>query len=479
MITLRNIHMNLFLASLLLILQACNTGSRIAGENNPAPGGMDSLAGVLEESLFHDILRVWYPRNLDTVHGGYVSSFEYDWSRTEGPQVKALVQQARHVWTNAFIYRNYPEKKEFLDYAAHGFRFLEESMWDDQFGGFYVLCHEDGSPVEESIGDKRVYGQAFAMYGLSACYGVSRDPGALELAKKTFHWIEEHAHDPVYGGYFEMLHRDGSPVLGENHRETSLGDAPGTALKDYNSSIHLMEALTELYRVWPDSLVRARLEEMFLLIRDTFVHPDGYLHLYFYPDWELVPEDEMRRRSGGNQWYTQHFTYGHDVETAFLLLETAHTLGETDLKTLEIARRLVDHSLASGWDRENGGFYDAGKRENGTIRIINDHKSWWGQAEGLNALLLMHSLYPGDPANYYGMFLKSWEHIETCLIDQEYGGWYNAALDTHPESRKQRKSHLWKTTYHNVRAMVHCIQMLREESGPDSGSGADHQAPHQ
>ena len=153
------------------------------------------------------------------------------------------------------------------------------------------------------------------------------------------------------------------------------------------------------------------------------------------------------------------------METAFLLLETAHVLGwGDDAKTHRIAKRLVDHSLASGWDSENGGFYDAGRQEGDSVVIINDHKSWWGLVEGMNALLLMHTLYPDDPADYYGKFRKAWEHIDTYLIDKEYGGWYNAALDTDPESIDQPKSHIWKTTYHNTRGMVHCIRMLRGES---------------
>ena len=76
---------------------------------------------------------------------------------------------------------------------------------------------------------------------------------------------------------------------------------------------------------------------------------------------------------------------------------------------------------------------------------------------------MMHQLYPEDPNDYYGKFLKSWEHIDNSLIDKEFGGWYNYALDTYPENEQQRKSHVWKTTYHNTRGMIRCIKMLRWE----------------
>lgn len=415
----------------------------------------------LEESLFSYILDAWYPRNIDSLNGGYISLFKNDWSPGTSSKDKALVQQARHLWTTAHIFENYPEQKDFLDYADHGFLFLRDKLWDSEFGGFHAYCLEDGTPDPEKINEKRIYGQAFAIYGLAQYYMVSRDEEALDLARQTFLWMEEYAHDSLYGGYFEHLRRDGTIMKQEEADEVRLGDSPATGLKDFNSSIHLMEAFTELYATWPDPLVRTRLEEMFYLVRDTFVHPDGYLQLYFYPDWQQVPAEIMAIRSPTNYWYTRHITYGHDVETAFLLLETAHALGmEDDPQTHYLAKKLVDHSLASGWDKEKGGFFDAGTYGNDGIEIIQREKAWWGLAEGMNALLLMHTLYPDDP-EYGQRFLESWEHIDTYLIDKEHGGWYGASLDTSPKSKEQDKSHIWKTTYHNARAMLSCIEMLR------------------
>ena len=439
----------------------CNSGTT-QGNTHSDPA---ALADTLEKSLFEFVIDPWYPRNIDSVNGGYTSTFGNDWTLSPGSQMKALVQQSRHVWSTSFLYEHYPERKEMMEYAAHGFRFLRDFMWDQEYGGFHAYTAADGTPEARSLNEKRIYGQAFAVYGLSQYYRMSKDEEALEQAQKAFLWMEEHAHDPVHGGYFEFLARDGTPYPVGQTSTPGIRDSRTRGMKDYNSSIHIMEAFTELYRVWPDELVRERLEEMFYLIRDTFTHPDGYLQLYFYPDWKLVTPESMNDLSEENLRFTSHFTYGHDVETAYLLLETAHFLGMgEDEKTHEIAKRLVDHSLGSGWDREAGGFFDAGIEKDGKISIFNDHKSWWGQIEGLNALLMMHQLYPDDPNDYYGKFLKSWEHIDTYLIDKEYGGWFNHALDTDPGTRRRPKSHIWKTTYHNTRGMIRCIQMLRGEN---------------
>ena len=246
----------------LLMLCACGSGSRPGHSSGKFSHGEELLAEKLEKSLFSDIIDHWYPRNIDSLYGGYISDYDYNWELSESDQVKSLVQQARHVWATSFIYENYPEKKEFLNYATHGFHFLRDRMWDPEFGGFFAFCNRDGSPQEESIQDKRIYGQAFAVYGLSQYYRVSGDPDALALVKKAFLWMEAHGHDPQFGGYFEFLKRDGRHLQAGDTGGTGLWDSPAAGLKDYNSSIHLMEALTSLYGVWPDSLVRTRLEEM-------------------------------------------------------------------------------------------------------------------------------------------------------------------------------------------------------------------------
>jgi mannose/cellobiose epimerase-like protein (N-acyl-D-glucosamine 2-epimerase family) len=125
--------------------------------------------------------------------------------------------------------------------ARHGFNFLLNKMWDKQYGGFYNLVTKDGTP--KSI-IKEAYGNAFAIYGLSAYYECSLDEAALDLAKATFLWLEKNSHDSVYKGYYQHLNRDGSHVIRTAETESSAE----TGYKDQNSSIHLLEAFTELYK---------------------------------------------------------------------------------------------------------------------------------------------------------------------------------------------------------------------------------------
>lgn len=432
---------------------------------NP-PKQADPLLAVLpevEEELANGVLAAFYPRAVDTDSGGYFSAFDSAWNRLPDQQ-KMVVSQSRHIWTLTQAAAFYPHDTSFAPMADHGYRFLSEVMWDTLHGGFYWMVSRSGKPVGDGI--KQTYGEAFALYALSAYYSLRKDSAALDLAKKTFYWIETHAHDSVHGGYHGFLTREG--------RVLSRTDAKPTAetigLKDQNVMIHLLEAFTALYAVWPDPLVRTRLEECLRLIRDTITQPKGYLHLYFYPDWtpySLRDSSEAARQR--LHYYSDHVSGGHDVETAFLMLEAAEALGwegEEMEKTRTIGRRMLDHCLDNLWDEEKGGIYDQGYyyEKNGPITVVNHHKNWWAQAEGLNAWLLFHTLYPGDP-RYPEAFLKQWKYIKTYVLDSTHRGWYSLGLDTAPEASGGNKAHIWKASYHDGRSLMHVSHLLKKRKG--------------
>jgi len=415
------------------------------------------LANEIERSMREELLDKWYPKNTDSLYGGFITTFTYNFEPT-GTQDKMIVTQARHVWSNALASRLYPKIDYYKKDAAQGFDFLKNKMWDKINGGFYTLVDRKGN-VKDSTG-KTAYGNAFGLYASAAWYHASDDKNALQLAKECFAWLEKHAHDPVLKGYYQNLLPDGTPAK----RTAAEPSASTVGYKDQNSSIHLLEAFTELYSVWPDALVRQRLEEMLLLIRDVITTDKGYLTLFLQPDWKPISFRDSSEAVILQHRYIDHVSFGHDVETAYLMLEASHILGlKNDTTTMRVAKRMVDHALKNGWDNAKGGFYDEGyyfKNEK-EIRIIKESKNWWAQAEGLNTLLLMADQFPNDPMNYFEKFKLMWKYIQTYLIDHEYGDWYEEGLDNSPEKRTALKGHIWKATYHQLRALSNCVERLR------------------
>ena len=161
-----------------------------------------------------------------------------------------------------------------------------------------------------------------------------------------------------------------------------------------------------------------------------------------------------------------HVSFGHDIETAYLMLEASHALGlKNDERTMAIGKKMVDHALRNGWDKTVGGFYDEGYYFKGvdTITILLASKNWWAQAEGMNTLLLMADRYPNDPMHYFDRFMQQWQYIQTYLIDHENGDWYDSGLDKDPQRKKGLKGQIWKATYHNFRALANCVDRLLSE----------------
>jgi mannobiose 2-epimerase len=315
-------------------------------------------------------------------------------------------------------------------------------MWDAKNGGFYWSVDDSGNPAPGRGGNagasKQEYGNGFAIFAAAEVYNLTKDPAALDLAKRGFQWYDQHGHDAANGGYFEILNTDGSV---DTLNTPAVGGGPNT--KSMNSSIHMLEALTSLYEVWPDPVVKARLQELFILNRDKITADPGYLIQYFTADWQPRQNED---------------SYGHDVETAYLLTEAACALGiPDDPKSWEVGKKLVDHAIAVGWDKVNGGLYNSGDLNGGNY---SNYREWWVEAEFLNALLLMHEHFGKDNPIYWNTFIAQWNWINQHGIDHTNTGWW-PRVNNDGTPIHTAKSDSWTECYHQGRAMMNIASRLR------------------
>jgi len=406
------------------------------------------LAGEVEANLKQEILDRWFPAAVDEAGGGFFENFSVDWTRQPGSD-KSIVYQSRLTWTAAQAARRFPERSEFyLTMTRRGVACLTDRLWDRERGGFYWSVDADGRPNREGAAHKQIYGVAFGLYALAASYEVTQDAASLELAQRCFRWMEQFAHDPEQGGYLEFVTLDGSRVPGgEANPIGARGDQ-----KSMNTHIHVLEALTQLYRVWPDEGVRKRVEEVFNLCLEKIYTEPGCLTQFFSADWKRLPGPD---------------SFGHDVEAGFLLVEAAEALGRPeDERAWKAARRLVDHALACGWDSAHGGLYDAGRLdEQGRLAgDLKTEKIWWVQAENLNALLLQHERVGQETRDYWNAFVQQWNFIAQHQVDRERGGWYRTVGADGKRERPMSqlgKSDCWTECYHQARAMLVVSERLR------------------
>ena len=402
------------------------------------------LAAEVTQALHSEVLGVWFPRSVDTRFGGFHSHFGRNWQALPSDG-KFSVFQGRMTWVAAQAVLREPAMKDrFVPIVHHGIDFLANVMWDKQDGGFFWGLGDEGN-FSPAFGDaKELYGIGFCIYGAAAAYQATGDPKALEIAKNGFLWADKHAHDDANGGYFEWLSRDGTPVIPHVPDGTVATNAIGPInFKSMNTHIHLLEAFTQLYVVWPDPILRSRLEELLAIVRDKICVEPGVMNLYFTNGWQPIPD---------------HDSYGHDVETAYLILETDEALhGAAEKRTEHMARMLVDHALAYGWDQKNGGFF----REGTTFGKPEDTmKEWWVQMEGLNALLMMHERYGKQDGVYFSRFLEQWDFIRKHTIDERNHGDYNLTTANGAPVTEDKGS-IWKAAYHDGRAFWNVSDRLR------------------
>lgn len=391
----------------------------------------------LEKILTQNIIPFWYPATIDKERGGYHLNHDtYGNPRKDGE--KMIVTQARMVWYFSNLYKTGWADKESLEAAEHGFKFLRDRMWDRENGGFFWQLSAEGKVVKPN---KHMYGQAYGLYSLSEYAIASKSREALDLARQMFELMEKHAHDKKFGGYNEFFLPDWSPAT------RAEGEYLGHILKvkRMNTHLHLLEAFITYFEASKDPLAKERLIELIFVLSNSVVRfKVGACTELYRPDWSPVHGPEHDRVS-----------YGHNLENIWLLMEACKAVGIPNGLLMNYYKTLFDYSIRFGFDEQKGGVYD-----NGPINRPADHlnKTWWVQAEALTSMFFMY-LLTKEPV-YLEYFEKELDWIEKHQIDWQNGEWLNTILpDGTPTGNK---ADMWKSAYHNGRAMINVLAALNE-----------------
>ena len=186
-----------------------------------------SAARVVDEAeaLLRDELGHFFPACVDTRRGGFNPLFKQDWTAGE-TTTRHIVAQTRLAWTADEVARRRPDLREtFVPYALHGVRYLRDTMWDREHGGFHWCLDADGALSNAHGDEKHAYGVAFGIYAAANVHRATQDPDALALATEAFAWLDRHAHDAVNGGYAGSLRR---PRTASSRRRNRSTTAPAT-----------------------------------------------------------------------------------------------------------------------------------------------------------------------------------------------------------------------------------------------------------
>lgn len=392
-----------------------------------------SISGFETELL--NILNWWINNTIDHKNksGGYVGRISGD-NSLDITAPKGSVLNSRILWSFSAAANTLPHNKDFYNAAVRAYNFVAKYLFDSLHGGVYWSVNCDGTPLDKK---KQIYAQAFALYAMSEYYKLTNNEEALDKALQLFRMLESKALDKNNGGYYEAFDEDWTHM-----EKVSLSDKEGNDVKTMNTHLHLLEAYTNLAQVSNLSYVKLALSRLVKLFNDKFIDADtGRLKLFFDETWNEN---------------IQHHSYGHAIETVWLLNEAAVQTNDDHL--IEVCRNLsltmTEYTFNDGIDAK-GAIHHEKSMEGRYL----PQREWWTLAEGVVGF---YDAYQQSGAEkYFNASQNCWTFIQQYLIDHQNGEWFWGIDENGNPNTGKDKVGLWKCPYHNSRM---CIEMIKRLS---------------
>ncbi|MGO9011754.1 MAG: AGE family epimerase/isomerase [Bryobacteraceae bacterium] len=394
-------------------------------------------AARIERELRDNILPFWMRHTVDREYGGFYGTIGCD-LHVEKESPRSAVINARILWTYSAACRLYGNQyREMADWA---YDYIVNKFWDAENGGVYWMLNFQGNPLSDR---KQIYAQAFAMYGLAEYFRATGKAESLELAQQLFRLIEEHSYDPAWKGYLEARGRDWSALADLRLSEKDLNSP-----KSMNTHLHVLEAYTNLLRVWRDPKLQVKHKELLEVTMDRIVNPaTGHFKMFFDNQWNSLSD---------------HISFGHDIEGSWLILEAAEVFGDAALidRVRKLALTMVRAVYEEGLDQDGSLFYEA----NSKGVMIDPNKHWWAQAEAVVGFYNAYQI--SGEGRFLEASYRAWEYIEDKIVDRLNGEWHaKLRPDGTPYTEKEDGDAClvgpWKCPYHNSRVCYEMIERLR------------------
>lgn len=421
----------LFVAVSILISAALYSAVKESGLKEDPKVRMNQLKNEVSDNLTRNLLPFWSTKIVDYKNGGFFGRINGD-NQVFPKEDKGGILNARILWTYSSAYRIYKDTV-YLRLARRSKDYIMAHFIDKEFGGAYRSVKSTGEPSDTR---KQTYTQSFFIYGLAEYYRATGDKEALAAAKDIFNLFEKYALDKKSGGYFEVYSRDWKRT-----HDKLIGESTANDEKTMNTHLHLMEAYTNLYRVWPDKSVAVRLKALVDIFLDKIIDAKtSHLISFLDKDW--------KKNSAVD-------SYGHDIESSWLLNEAAGLLGDPALlaRVKEVSIKIAD-AAAEGLNPDGSLNYE----KNLTNGHVSTERSWWAQSECIVGYLNAYELTGKE--KYLDNAINCWNYTKNHFVDNKNGGWFSSVSES--GVARGEKGGFWVCPYHNGRM---CMEVVERISG--------------
>jgi mannobiose 2-epimerase len=393
---------------------------------------MQQLRKEVSADLTGNLLPYWSENMVDNINGGFYGRIDGN-EKVYPDEDKGGILNARILWTYSSAYRIYKDTS-YLRLASRAKEYIMVHFIDKLYGGAYRSVNAKGEPSDTR---KQIYTQTFFIYALAEYYRATGDKEAIKTARDIFEAFEKYALDKESNGYFEVFTRDWHRSRDKLIGETTISDE-----KTMNTHLHLMEAYTNLYRVWPDKRMAERLRNVAEIFLDHIIDKQtSHLICFMDKSWNRTSMID---------------SYGHDIEASWLLCESANLLGDPDLlaRVKKVSIKIAD-AASEGLQTDGSMLYE----KDLATGHLPEERSWWVQSEAIVGYLNAYEL-SGDE-KYLDRSVNCWNYTKQHLIDSKKGGWFSGVSES-GVAGKGDKAGFWICPYHNGRMCMEVVERVSQ-----------------
>mgnify|MGYP001264867689 CR=1 FL=1 len=407
-----------------------------------------AYAAFYRDHIKNDIMPFWDERCIDSICGGYLTCFDRFGNVTDDR--KYIWFQGRQLYAYALLYNRFLPDPEYLEKAAHGFRFLADKAYAGNGRWNYILNRMGNVQV----GTCSIFADMHVLQGLGEYMTALRGKHeeGMKLLRETYDALERNMFDP----YFKDIY--------ENHwKENHIW---------HDMYLTCLSAVMPCIPVLGAERTRRLADECLDKLCSWFPKDDRKL-IFETVSWK----GEVFADTAEDQFINP----GHMSETSWFLSEMGRLRGDEAL--LRRGAEICGWAYDAGYDHERGGLYSYLNADGSEPVAIDwfketnslwDDKVWWANAELLCALAKSYE-FSGD-RRIWDSFVAHHEYCQRYFFDPEYGEWYER-LHADNSVKVPDKGTEWKCAFHLVRALVFTMESLdrtaRGAGGTEAAAGQD------
>jgi N-acylglucosamine 2-epimerase len=371
------------------------------------------------QTLLENVLPFWFPRAIDEQNGGYLHCFDADGTLVDSD--KSIWAQGRMSWMLLTLYNTVEPRPEWLAWAEHGLRFLEQYGFDND-GRMFFHVARDGRPIRKR---RYAYSESFAAIAWAAHAKATGQDKSATRAKQLLNQFLDWNFTP---GRMPPKFTDTRPTIGLGPRMIGL-----VTIQELRENLGTSE-----YDLIATDLI------------------DQIQRLFFKPEMGALLETASPEGTILDHFDGRMLNPGHALECAWFIMREGSERGRADWTAL--GQMIFDGMWQRGWDAQYGGIlYFTDLFQKPIQEYWHDMKFWWPHNEALLAALSAWRFGGGELAAERYHAIHDWAFEQ--FPDPEHGEWFGYL---HRDGRRSTtlKGNMWKSFFHLPRMLWYAARLL-------------------